>query len=99
MTRLMYHTPDPLRTLIRGCGVVRSAHPLPSTQLDAEKKVYIEKMVRGWELDATVDTADSVTNDGSAANTADAAAPRVAAKPGSQSQSQSASSVKPEAEG
>ncbi|CAB1096321.1 unnamed protein product [Ectocarpus sp. CCAP 1310/34] len=33
-------------------------------QLDAEKKVFIENMVRGWELDATVDTVDSNSGGG-----------------------------------
>eukprot|EP00903_Cladosiphon_okamuranus_P019592 g18019.t1 len=62
-------------------------------QLDAEKKVYIENMVRGWELDATVDTADS-PKDGSINSNADAATVaavdrRVAAKPRAQSKSHS----------
>lgn len=58
--------------------------------------MYIEKMVRGWELDATVDTADTAQDGSSANNAADAAAPRVAAKPGMQSQPVSSATPKAE---
>ncbi|CAM9371440.1 unnamed protein product [Scytosiphon promiscuus] len=49
-------------------------------KLDKEKKIFIETMVRGWELDATVDTADC-NGDGTPGDTAS----RVPAKPRSHS--------------
>lgn len=40
------------------CFYMPMSPSLRYVQLDMEKKVYIESVVRSWKLDATVDTVD-----------------------------------------